>query len=102
MQGPGCLLTCNHLRNEPCCFGTDPAVEQFIEIGGSLGPSCLFPVLELVADMGYVCGSTCMCGGSSINPAIATLQLFLQSREKEAICFSCQKQVEPVLGGGGG
>lgn len=40
-----------------------------------------------------------MCGGSSVNPATAALQLFLQNREKEVICFSCQKQVEPVFGG---
>lgn len=69
-------------------------LSQFIEIGGSFGPSCLFPVLELVADVGYVCGSR-------RNPAIAALQLSLQSRGRKPLVFMPEKsRTCPGLGGG--
>ena len=58
---------------------------QGLQTGGrAFGLFCL-PVPELLADR----AEWSACGGHSVSPEIATLQLFLESRERKTICCSC-------------
>lgn len=66
------------------CDGADPDVQGLQTGGRAFGLFCL-PVPELLADR----AEWSACGGHSVSPEIATLQLFLESRERKTVCCSC-------------